>query len=454
MKHLLYIVLLFLCFVSLQSCEDFLEVPAPKDQIDIGKVFNDDRLAVSALMQVYTDVRTTGFLSGAQNGIGFLMGNYTDELEATTTQMPDFRVFYQGNVTSTNNAVNQIWRATYKQIYMLNNIIEGVENSQGVTTVVKKQIQGEAFALRGILHFYLTQTYGEVPYVNTTDYILNSKISKITTEAAMDLAIADLLLAEEFLSQGTGAASFEKVRISALAVQAFLARMYLYQQNWERAQFYANQVIGQMDLSATALANVFLKGSTSAIWQLKPDTEGRNTIEADSYIFVSEPAPQAKLSTSLYTSFEGNDLRKQFWVKQVGSSAHANKYKQRGFTPSTLEYSIIIRLEEMYLIGAEAAAEMEDLLTCQMLLNTLRDRAGLLGITITNKPMAIGYILQERRVELFCEFGHRFYDLKRKGMLNQLTQTKANWQTHFELLPLPDAELLLNANLKPQNFGY
>ena len=237
MKHLFYIVLLFLCFVSLQSCEDFLEVPAPKDQIDIGKVFNDDRLAVSALMQVYTDVRTTGFLSGAQNGIGFLMGNYTDELEATTTQMPDFRVFYQANVTSTNSAVNQIWRATYKQIYMLNNIIEGVENSQGITTAVKKQIQGEAFALRGILHFYLTQTYGEVPYVNTTDYILNSKISKITTQAAMDLAIADLLLAEEFLSQGGGSGSFEKVRISALAVQAFLARMYLYQQNWERLSF-------------------------------------------------------------------------------------------------------------------------------------------------------------------------------------------------------------------------
>ena len=209
-----------------------------------------------------------------------------------------------------------------------------------------------------------------------------------------------------------------------------------------------------MDLSATALANVFLKGSTSAIWQLKPDTEGRNTIEADSYIFISEPAPQAKLSTSLYSSFEGNDLRKQFWVKQVGSSAHANKYKQRGFTSSTLEYSIIIRLEEMYLIAAEAAAEMEDLLTCQMMLNVLRDRAGLLGITITNKPMAIAHILQERRVELFCEFGHRFYDLKRKGVLNQLTQTKSNWQMHFELLPLPDAELLLNANLKPQNFGY
>jgi hypothetical protein len=51
--------------------------------------------------------------------------------------------------------------------------------------------------------------------------------------------------------------------------------------------------------------------------------------------------------------------------------------------------------------------------------------------------------------------GHRFFDLKRLGMLDSvLTLEKPGWNTTDALFPLPESELLLNPNLLPQNDGY
>ena len=136
------------------------------------------------------------------------------------------------------------------------------------------------------------------------------------------------------------------------------------------------------------------------------------------------------------------------------ANAHAFKYKTVGNTAVSAEYSILLRLEEQYLIAAEAAAELGEWDTCNEMLNALRFRAGLEEITVSTKETALNAVLKERRVELFCEFGHRFYDLKRRTHLSDLSIVKTNWQPHFSVLPLPESELLLNPNLLPQNNGY
>ena len=64
-------------------------------------------------------------------------------------------------------------------------------------------------------------------------------------------------------------------------------------------------------------------------------------------------------------------------------------------------------------------------------------------------------ILQERRVELFTEQGHRWFDLKRMGKAAEVLEAiKPNWKDTHILLPVPDKELTLNPNLLPQNEGY
>ena len=88
-------------------------------------------------------------------------------------------------------------------------------------------------------------------------------------------------------------------------------------------------------------------------------------------------------------------------------------------------------------------------------LNKIRTRAGLANTSALTQVEILDAILQERRLELFTEFGHRFFDLKRYNKIQSvLSAAKTGWDTHDALFPIPQVELGLNPNLKPQNSGY
>jgi len=455
MKKYLKHIGVFVLAMILNSCQDFLDVELPKNEIDQKLVFSDDRMAVSAMTNIYSKVRDLGFFTGNKIGIGYLFGCYTDELEATNLNESNFLRFYQNSVQSNNNAVGFLWNDTYNQIYNLNNVLEGLEKSEAVSKDLNEQLQGEALTLRGVLHFYLTQTYGSIPYVTSTDYKKNTTISKQSVQASITQAIDDLTKAEQVLSHVYP--STEKVRINKSVVEGFLARIYLYQNNWEMAQHYAEKLINNNSFRLESLETLFLKESKSAIWQLKPEVEGKSTLEATEYQFEILPPPFVRLSSSLLADFEQGDLRKKHWVKFVGNdalNACAFKYKIKESSSSSREYSIILRLEEMYLIAAEVSAEKREWSEFNEYINAIRSRAGLSLLNIDNYQDAIQAIKQERRIEFFCEFGHRFYDLKRWNFLSEMVMIKPQWQKHHELLPLPEKELLLNPKLLPQNIGY
>lgn len=448
----LYKMCLLLLLIN-TACSDFLEVEVPKNQIDQKMVFSNDALATAAISDLYTSLRERGFLTGYNTGIGVLLGTYTDELTVTSSQMLSYQYFYEGIVYPNNEGIKELWSASYRQIYTTNAILEGLEQSSGVSEALRNQLNGEVLAIRALLHFYLTQTFGKVPYVKTTDYTVNKQIEKWSTEEVMQQAIADLKEAENLLSQTYS--SGEKVRINQTVVQALLARLYLFQKNWTMAGQYAQLVMNNPNYELEPLERVFLKDSKSAIWQFKPEIMGANAIEPYTYQFTEQPAPHFRLSNNILNAFETNDLRKPAYTFFLDANiAYVNKYKILGFTSESQEYTSIIRLEEMYLIGSEAAAQLNDWDTCTILLNKIRNRANLQSIQINSLSQALNAILQERRIEFLCEFGHRFYDLKRTERLSILIEAKPNWKPHFDMLPLPEDELLLNTSLMPQNPGY
>lgn len=455
MKQYIKNIVLLFSIPFILGCSDFLDVDIPDDQLDEGKIFEDKKMATSAVLGIYTKLRNNGFFDGSTAGIGVLMACYSDELEVTTAQTVEYRFFYENSLTPYNARVKSIWEQSYQQIFATNSIIEGVNGSKKLEKEDKDQLLGEALAIRAFVHFYLCQTYGNVPYVTSTDYNFNKTIGKQPVNVVLKNVLDDLLQAENLLTDNYP--SKDRVRFNKVAVQALIARVYLYQENWFLAKKYAETVINNSSYSLELPNKTFLKESKSAILQLKPRQEGSNTSEAASYIFTKAPAPNFKISNHLLEAFEDGDTRKLHYINFVGqdkSNSHAYKYKILGNTSTTIEYSVVLRLEEQFLIAAEAAAELNELERCTDILNTLRKRVGLQMITILDKNTALNEILKERRVELFCEFGHRFYDLKRRNRLSELLKSKSNWQTHFAELPLPDNELLLNPNLLPQNNGY
>src|SRR5699024_7086444 len=107
-------------------------------------------------------------------------------------------------------------------------------------------------------------------YITTTDYAVNNKVERIPEAEVYSHIITDLEEAIPLLNiRDMGE---ERVVPDQTTAKALLARIYLYTENWEQAEKWATEVIQtpgyELEIDVT---KVFLKESSEAIWQFKPD---------------------------------------------------------------------------------------------------------------------------------------------------------------------------------------
>ncbi len=439
------------------SCEEFTEVGLPQSQLAGETVFEDASTANAALADLYARLRDSGVVSGEGNAGTVLMANYSDDMDFYGNDK-DSEQFNKHLLLSSNSTLSQLWNDSYSQLYAANSLIEGVLNSTVITGESYDRLIGEALFIRAYIHFYLTNLFGEIPYVTSTDYRLNKSISKLSQSQVYNRLLDDLTQSESLLPETYP--TMDRVRISKGVLIAFMARVHLYAGNWSAAELYATATINnpdyvwQSDLGAT-----FLKNSPSIIWALHPGVAGLNTKDALSFAIYDGPPFKPTLSNNLYDAFETGDLRKAMWIKTVSDGTQnyyqAFKYQQELYTPSFVEYSILFRLEEQYLIRAEARAHLGTIPEAQADLNMTRNRAELPDTAASNKSELLAAVLNERRFEFFTEQSHRWLDLKRTGNASPvLGPIKAGWRDTDVLLPIPAHEIILNSNLQPQNPGY
>jgi hypothetical protein len=455
-KGLLPIMCLILLF---SSCDNFVDVELPNSQLTAPAVFEDMATANAALTSIYSKMRDNGPLSGSPAGLSHQLGNYSDELDFYGSPQTSTDYFYTNSLSAAKNDMKDLWTNTYNQIYAANAVVYGAENSALLSTSNRNQLKGEALFVRALLHFYLANLYGDVPYITTTDYALNSTVSRMPVATVYSAVKADLIVALDLLPESY--VSPNRVRPNKYTVRALLARLNLYQGSWDEASNDASAVINAIDLYALEpnIDAVFLKDSPSTIWQFSPALSDTNTEEGSTFLFTSGPPPMSALTTNLVNSFLPSDLRRTRWIGAITDGVstwyYPNKYKNTLTEGGSMEHSIVFRLEEQYLIRAEARAHQGDLIGAKEDLNRVRTRAGLADTAAVTAQEIIAAVLQERRFELFTEHGHRFFDLKRTNNLTTvLNSVKPGWNDDDKLLPLPASELLLNPNLNPQNPGY
>lgn len=445
--------------LSLAACDSFVEVDPPKNLLVRETVFNDPETVTSALAHIYDRLRDQGMLSG-DRGLSPFMGMYADELDYLGTNL-EFSQLYQHTPSPTNTLLADWWIAAYHAIYAANDILEGVTESSQLTASEKAPLLGQAYFIRAFLHQLLVEVYGEVPYITTTNYKTNNRAVKQSREAIYTMVEEDLQQAISLLN--VREAGSERTRPDLSTAQALLARVYLYQENWEGAALLATELINTSGYALEEeLSQVFLKESSEAIWQFKPDEVNiHNTIEANTFVITSGASQEYRLSEALLSAFETGDERKAQWVGSFTNPDTGNtfyfpyKYRERFSTTASLEYSIVFRLAEQYLIRAEARAHLGQLATAREDLNQIRQRAGLPNHTMTEVNALLEAIIHERRLELFTEFGHRWFDLKRTQQAGAvLAPLKPQWEETDTILPIPESELELNPNLLPQNPGY
>lgn len=449
------ILLFSLLLLNLISCEEMLEVDVPENQIDKNNVFQDTQTANSALSALYSSLRDNSLLAGDK--IGLFLSNYTDDLTCyATTATNGIYEISQNQLISSNAAVYSLWSNTYQQIYFSNSILEGLEKSSGISNTDKRRMKGEALLIRCILYFYLQQIYGDIPYLTTTDYTANNTSSKLSSDDVLvrlenDLNECYILLADEYSNS-------ERIFVNRKVAELMMAKVYFAEQRPADAEAKLKS-IAQSSLYTfeTDIAKVFQKSGKHILWQLKPKNSGDATKEASLYYFTGAAPSSYALSTSLMSSFASSDFRKSNWMAVITVGANtwyrADKYKNR--SNNTTEYSIVFRLEEVYLLLSESLAKQNKLNEALLYLNATRQRAGLSAVTSgISQSDLITEIASENRREFFTEMGHRFFDLKRNNNLNSLISSKPNWQTNHQLWPIPQKDLELNSNLNPQNPGY
>ncbi|MCZ4320300.1 RagB/SusD family nutrient uptake outer membrane protein [Aequorivita viscosa] len=453
-KFILPLGLLF--FFYLASCEDFVEVDTPNYLLSGDNLFNDKKTVEAAMVGIYAQLRNSFMLTGKPQGVSNLLGLYTDEMDYYGTSPIREGGFYRNALLPTDETVNELWSLSYNQIYASNAIIEGVEGSSYFTPEEEAHFTGEAKFIRALVHFYLVNLFGDIPYIKTTNYLENKLAKREAVNIVYQKIVADLEEAINLLPETD--ASGENVRPDKRTAMALLARVQLYTENWEAAALLSSNVIANTTWE-TNLEHVFLRESPSTIWQFMPEFEDSNTQEAQTFIFQTAPPPARAISNHLISAFEVGDLRKEFWIGSVSDGTdtwyYPYKYKLLPGESGNTEYSKVMRLAEQYLIRAEARMQLGDLAGAQADINIIRHRAGLGNTTAVTPAELLEAIMQERRVELFVEQGHRFFDLKRNQQLDAvLGPVKAGWNTNDLLLPLPEKELLLNPFLLPQNPGY
>ena len=448
--------MIFLFSFYITSCESFLEIDPPKNKLTSETVFEDTAIVESALANLYYKMREEGMLSGSFFGLTTSMGIYTDELDYFGTDIGLFKLYDHDVTASDIGNISNWWSQSYNLIYAANDIIKGVENSSALSVEEKETFKGQALFTRGYLHSLLVALYGGIPYIDTTNYIENNVVTRTPVNTVYENIIDDLTNAVSQLDDASG----ERVLPNKSVANALLARIYLYAENWTMAEATANSVINAHALEPD-ITKVFLKDSQETLWQFKPGGPNfKNTQEGDVLVIEGLPTQGYAITNNLITAFEPSDLRRSNWIGSITDGVttlrFAYKYKETlNTTDESLEYSIIFRVAEQYLIRAEARAQLGDIAGAQADLNAIRNRAGLGNTTAAAMDDLLDAILQERRVELFTEQGHRWFDLKRTGKASEvLSLIKTNWQDTDILLPIPETELLVNPNLKPQNDGY
>jgi hypothetical protein len=458
----------FLCCMASIGCKKLVEIPPPSNSITTSQTFSDSADANSAVTGIYNGLRGNGDLYFGCGGISLYTGTSSDELLPYLSGNDQFST---NTLLSSNSILNgYFWDQAYAYIYQANAVLEGLPPSNPIADAVKKQLTAEAKFLRAYCYFYLVNLFGDVPYVTSTAWAQTSSSSRTPAPQVFQSVITDLLDAQAALRTDYSVSSGERTRANQWAATALLARAYLYTGDFAKAETQSTNIINNTGLFklVDSLNLVFQKNSTEAIlqWQTDADvfpynatTEGDNDLPYD-----GSSNPEYILSNQLLNAFEAGDKRRTYWVDSTnyGGGLYYYPYKYK-IGPSkalpkatTTEYYMVLRLAEQFLIRAEARAQQDNLGGAIADLNIIRARAKLTALPTTlDKTGTLAAIAQERRIELFAEWGHRWLDLKRTGQLDAVMKAlrPTTWQSFDQLYPIPSNELHFDPNLV-QNPGY
>ena len=390
-----------------------------------------------------------------------------------------------------NNDLRSLFRWNYAGLTRANYLLE---NQDKIDFVGKDVIVGEAKFLRAYYYFELVKFFGDVPLIVDKRIGIEEALTLERTPASEVYAQieADLIAASSVLSY-TGVVKGHATKGAALSM---LGKAYLYQNKFSQAASTFDQVISEgvyslvsnyeemftaanennletvFDIQYSGLEGggygclICLEGNAAPGFHGIRQYNGPVYGDGNSYNLPTQ---------ALYDAFSSADPRRDATILDIeafianqqnpgdisyaiGAGGHSgfynNKYIKRigeiGLPDNDLTSPVnyrVIRYSDVLLMAAEAHYQNGNTGLAQQLVNQVRTRVGIQGISLSS----VNDIYTERRYELSGE-GHRFFDLVRTG---QASSFIPGFQTgKHELFPIPQAEIDLTGGNWAQNPGY
>lgn len=472
------------------GCTDWLTVK-PESQIILEEYWQSESDVESVLFACYRGLTTDDCIYrmivwGELRSDNFTLLNYNKDRDGISKIL-------NGELTSNN--VYASWGAFYSIINYCNTILKYapavVNRDRNFSADDLKKNQAETRAVRALCYFYLVRAFNEVPWVDvasvddTQDYLP----AKSSYREIMDHIIADLTFAQQNIRTDFGRTDFNKGRFTQTSVNALLADVYLWDQQYDKCIQAADMVLGDKNLALIDSKNnnfyqVFYRGQSSeTILELQFDPAvQRNNAVATLYGTQDVPVgelgfptniafdPYSTKPSSLYSPFYFNlsstvmesekDIRAKDSYHSAGDKfsifKYAGIYRLDVTTSGGIDvglYSwrsntadwIIYRLADVILMKAEALAQLggdaNNKQVIELVNKTyLRSNISSDGKTAADSLKLVNYktqdalsalVLRERHRELLFE-GKRWFDLvrmaRREGSVVNLN-TLANYKS-------------------------
>ncbi|RFS19252.1 RagB/SusD family nutrient uptake outer membrane protein [Chitinophaga silvatica] len=403
MRNVLYIAGLIGILTTATSCKKYLDI------VPVGKVIP------TTVEDFRKELDAAYAINVYDKGLASYRG---DEIKMNETRSGDVNQLQPNYLWDENNGNNintYDWKNKFQQIFYANHIIGAVPDATEGTTEQKNQLLGEAYLVRAYAYFHLVNLYGK-PYNEVT--AASDKAIPLVTKVDMENVgrrnsvkeVYDQILAD--IETGLALVNIDQYetaysyRFSKLSGLALAARVYLYTHQWSKALETAKSVL---DKKGTLIDF----NQSSALPTLYNSLE---TIQALEQNYTAIQIQTVIVSDALFNKYnQDNDLRLKVFYKKdsknnnvVAKVSSGNNYRQS------------FRVSEMYLIAAEAAAQLNQLDIARGFLNQLKKNrltpafylVEEARLTTLSGDAFLNEIYDERFRELSFE-GHRWFDLRR-----------------------------------------
>lgn len=440
------ILAILIVFVSASSCDSYLDL-RPQDGIIREEFWKTKEDIQAAVIGIYSSMLNTPpgasdfplpqylFMHGELRGGMVVEGiNVTD----------DARDIMFTNVLPSNELTD--WAIFYRTINFCNTVIDlapAVRNEDPTLTQTQlNNYLSEALAIRAYLYFTLARTFKDVPLKldATKSDSDNFQIPTSSQDEIFEQVIEDLKLAESYAVEDYGDVPSNKGRITVYAINAMLADVYLWKEDYQNAYDATLKITTHPEKFAlidaapsTWFTTVFARGNSSeSIFELQYSTSNLGPFYS---IFLQRPQfkGQALLMQDVYgidfDDPENKDIRGDE-AALIGATGEIYKFTglsndDRKALQDSDTHWFVYRFADVMLMQAEALARLggeQNGLDALTIISTIRDNRNALtqteqnvGPTDTNG--LIDYILAERARELAFE-GKRWYDVLRVARAN------------------------------------